>query len=289
MKDASKSGWVIEAGDDDFEQEVLARSKEVPVLVDFWAPWCQPCRLLGPMLEAQAKEKAGAFVVAKVNVDEARNLAAYFQIESIPTVHLIRDGKIYPGFQGVLSEDELREFIAGIFPSEAETALKEAAGLEASDPAKAEKIYRDVLAQQPTDETARVGLARLLVNQHNHAEAAQILANLGVIGEIGVEAERLRRIIEVEGEGPPGGDEAALRKKIAADPENAQIRYELGSALAAKGSYPEALEMLLSAAERDKKLAQNQVRELMVKIFQIIGVRSEMADDYRARLQSLLY
>lgn len=289
MKDASQSGWVIEVGDDEFDHEVLERSRQVPVVVDFWAPWCQPCRTLGPMLEALAAEFAGAFVLAKVNVDEAQNLAGYFQVEGIPTVHYVRDGKVFQGFQGVLSQEELREFIKQVFPSEADNVLKEAVALETSDPQQAEKHYREILAKEPDHELARVGLARLLVVQHKNAEAAELLAPLGVAGDVGIEAERLRRIIELEGEAPSGLNEESLRKQVAADLENAEARYQLGALLAAKALYPEALEMLLSAAERDRKLAQNQVRELMVKIFQIIGVRSEMADDYRDRLRALLY
>jgi putative thioredoxin len=289
MKDASLTGWVIEVGDEDFEAEVLERSKQTPVVVDFWAPWCQPCRLLSPMLEALAKEKAGKFVLAKVNIDEAQNLASYFQIESIPTVHVVRAGQVYPGFQGVLDEKELRDFIHQIVPSEDDTAALEAFALENTDPAKAEARYREVLQHQPDHEQARVGLARMLVAQHKHDDAAKLLTPLGSTGDVGSEAERLRKIIEVEGAISSAGDEATLRREIAADPENAKLRYELGSALAAKGNYSGALESLLAAAERDKALARNEVRELMVKIFHIIGLRSEMADDYRSRLQSLLY
>jgi putative thioredoxin len=289
MTDASLSAWVIEAGDQDFEQEVLQRSNDVPVVVDFWAPSCQPCLLLGPKLAELAREAKGAFVVAKVNVESAQELANYFQIESIPTVYVIRGGQLYPGFQGLLPDGELRDFINGILPSETDKIVKEAQGLEAGDPAQAEKSYRSVLAELPEHELARLGLARLLVQRHERDEATKLLAPFGVVGDVGIEAERLRRIIEVEAGPPVAGDEKSLRKKMAEDPENAQTRYELGSVLAALGRYPEALEMLLSSAERDKKLAQNQVRELMVKIFQIIGLRSEIADDYRGRLQSLLY
>ena len=288
MKDAAATNWVIEVGEEDFEREVIERSRQVPVLIDFWAPWCQPCQLLGPMLEAHAKEQAGAFVVAKVNIDESQNLASYFQVEGIPTVTVIRDGQLYPGFQGILSEEELRDFIKQIVPSESDNAVKEAFALEATEPVQAENMYRIVLSQQPEHEFARVSLARLLVAQHKYPEASEWLAPLGVSDEVGIEAERLRRIIEL-GDTQATGDEASLQKKVAADPENPQHRFELGSVLAAQNRYPEALEMLISAAERDKKYAQNQVRELMVKIFQIIGIRSEMSDDYRSRLQSLLY
>lgn len=289
MIDAAATKWVIDVGDEGFEQEVVERSKQVPVVLDFWAPWCGPCKTLGPLLEKIAEAKAGAFVLAKVNIDEAQELASYFRVEGIPTVHAIRDGQFIPGFTGIPTEEEMKAFFDQLSPSETDNAIKEAQGLEAAQPEQAEKIYRSVCSKQPENELARVGLARLLVAQHKRQEASELLAPLGVSGDVGTEAERLRRIIELEGDSPTTADEATLRQKISVEPENAELRYQLGSLLAAQGSYPDALEMLLSSAERDKKLAQNQVRELMVKIFQIIGVRSEMADDYRDKLRALLY
>ena len=239
-------------------------------------------------MEKIAEAKAGAFVLAKVNIDEAQELAGYFRVESIPAVHGIKDGQFIPGFVGLPEEEEIKNFFGQIFPSESELALKQAHDVEATDPAQAEATYRKVVSEQPEHEFARVGLARLLVAKNERKEAAELLSPIGVVGDTGVEAERLRRIIELQG-GNTGGDEPSLRQKIAADPENARIRYELGSLLASQGKYPEALEILLSSAERDKNLAKNEVRELMVKIFTIIGVRSEMADAFRDKLRALLY
>ncbi len=289
MIDAAATGWVIDVGEENFEQEVVERSKTVPVVLDFWAPWCQPCKTLGPVLEKIAEAKAGAFVLAKVNIDEAQNLAGYFGIEGVPTVHALKDGQFIQGFSGIPDEETIKLFFGQILPSDTENALKEAQALEATDPAKAEKIYREILAKDADHEPARLGLARLLVGKKQFEEAAHLISPLGTSGDLGIEAERLRRIIELQGAGKSTVDESAVRKKIAAEPDNARLQYELGSLLATKARYPEALETLLKAAELDKTLAKNEVRELMVKIFQIIGVRSEMADDYRARLQSLLY
>jgi putative thioredoxin len=289
MIDALASGWVIDVGEENFEQEVVERSKSVPVVLDFWAPWCQPCRTLGPVLEKIAEAKAGAFVLAKINIDECQNLAGYFGIEGVPTVHALKDGQFIQGFAGIPDEQVMKEFFGQILPSEAENALKDAQSLEQTDPAGSERIYRDILSKDPDHEPARVGLARLLVGKQQFDEAAHLISPLGTSGDLGTEAERLRRIIELQGAGKSTGDEAALRKKIAAEPDNTRLQFELGSLLATQARYPEALETLLKAAELDKTLAKNEVRELMVKIFQIIGVRSEMADDYRARLQSLLY
>jgi putative thioredoxin len=289
MIDASATGWVIDVDEENFEQEVVERSKSVPVVLDFWAPWCQPCRTLGPVLEKIAEAKAGAFVLAKVNIDESQNLAGYFGIEGVPTVHALKDGQFIQGFAGIPDEQVMKEFFGLILPSETENAVKEAHELETTDSAKSEKIYREILTKEPDNELARLGLARLLVGKQHFEEAAQLISPLGTIGDLGTEAERLRRIIELQGAQAPKIDETALRRKIAAEPDNARPLLELGSALATQARYPEALETLIKAAELDKTLAKNEVRELMVKIFQIIGVRSEMADDYRARLQSLLY
>jgi putative thioredoxin len=289
MIDAAASSWVIDVNDENFEQEVVERSKTVPVVLDFWAEWCQPCKMLGPVLEKVASAKAGAFVLAKINIDECQNLASYFGIEGVPTVHALKDGQFIQGFVGIPGDEQIKEFFGQLMPSETENAITEAQALETTKPDQAENMYRIVLSGEPDNEPARVGLARVLVGRGTFEEATQLLSPLGTAGDIGNEAERLRRIIELQGTSDHKGNEAALRKQIAAAPDNAKLRYELGALFAGQARYPEALETLLAAAELDKALAKNEIRELMVKIFQIIGVRSEMADDYRARLQSLLY
>jgi putative thioredoxin len=292
MQDPSQSAWTINVGDADFETEVLERSRQVPVVVDFWAEWCGPCRMLGPILEKLAREKAGQFVLAKVNVDEAQQLAGYFGIEGIPAIRVFRDGRLADGFEGLYPEPEVRAFLDRHLPSESDRLAQKAAALEASNPVEAEAIYRKALAANGDDPHARVGLARLLIAAHKDDEAKQLLAPVGSVDEVGKEAERLRRILELRsGQQVEGGStsEADLRRKIQADPENARLRFELGSLLAQQERYPEALEMLLSAAERDRELGRTEVRELMVKLFEILGVRSELSDSYRDRLRSLLY
>ncbi|MCE9534372.1 MAG: tetratricopeptide repeat protein, partial [Planctomycetes bacterium] len=256
MKDATQTGWVIDVTEENFEDEVVERSKTVPVVIDFWAPWCGPCKTLGPVLESVTRAKAGQFVLAKVNIDESPNLAQHFGIESVPTVHALRDGQFIPGFVGIPTEEQVKDFFDQILPSETDNSIKEAQALEATNPAEAEKIYRSILTPQPDHELARVSLARVLVGLGNIEEAKHLLSPLGVSGDVGTEAERLRRIIEVQGDTPATGDEAALQKQIEADPENAKLRLELGTVLASRSKYPEALEILLSAAELDKNLAK---------------------------------
>lgn len=289
MKDAAKTKWVIEVVEADFETDVLERSKTIPVVVDFWAEWCGPCKQLGPALEKAAAERKGKFVLAKVNVDEAPQLAGYFRIESIPAVLAFKDSQVINGFVGMLPEKDVKQFLDDLAGPAANDPLVQAAAIEEKEPAKAEKIYRELLAKDERNDPARLGLGRVLVATNRDAEAIEVLSVIPDSGEFGAEAVKLRRTIEMKKAAASAGDEAEFKKKLAADPQNAQLRLDLGNVLATKGKYKEALDALLSAAELDAELGRGPVRELMVKVFEIIGVRSEMADQYRDKLRALLY
>jgi putative thioredoxin len=286
---ATKSPWVIDVNEADFEKAVLEASRQRPVVVDFWAPWCGPCRALGPILERLAEERNGDFLLAKVNTDENQRLAMEFDIQGIPAVKAIRDGRVVLEFEGLLPEQHLRAFIDQITPSAADRKAEEAAKLEATDPAKAEAEYRQALAGDRPPDEARVGLARLLLARGADDEASDLLEAVGPSGEVGAEAARLKAQMQLKRRARDLPDEATLRRGVEAEPDNAQARYGLGVVLAAAGRYEEALPMLLSAAERDPKLARSAVREAMVEVFHAVGVRSPLADEYRDKLTKLLY
>ena len=189
----------------------------------------------------------------------------------------------------MLPESQLRLFLEQVLPSEAEKAAIVAAGQETTDPKAAEAAYQEVLAKDARNPGALLGLARLALARGDETAAADYLGRTDFVDEFETEATQLRVTLELREQARPFGDEAAARKKADAEPKNARLRYELGVVLAGVGRFREALEALLAAGEADPKLAASSVRETMVKIFQTIGVRSELADEFRPKLSRLLY
>lgn len=285
----AKPGSIFDVEQVDFAPQVLERSHERPVIVDFWAPWCGPCRTLGPILEKVVSEREGQVLLAKVDIDRAQDLAAQFGISAIPAVIAFRNGEPVLDFVGLLPEAQLRAFVDRLIPSEADRLARQAAPLEEKRSNEAEALYRQALKLDDHHDAALVGLARLLLAKGNETEAAELLGRVSPGGEHAAEAERLSATLSLRQQAGEFGDEATARRRLEADPDNAQLRYELGCILAGAGRYREALDLLLSAAESDRKLAASQVREAMLKVFQVIGTRSEMADAYRDRLARLLY
>jgi putative thioredoxin len=281
--------WVFDVNEADFEQKVLEQSTVRPVVLDFWATWCPPCRALGPILEKVIVERAGQVVLAKIDVDKNQNLAATFQINGIPAVKAMRNRQLVLQFEGLLPEAGLRAFLDRLMPSEVEKELNRAEGLEASDPPAAATAYREILTKDARNDAARVGLARVLLALKQFAEIPGILEPVAVEGILGTEAARLTAQLELAQKTQGLPDETALRQQAAADPKNARPLLELGTQLASRGQYEPALAALLQAAERDPVLAAGPVREAMVQIFYALGSSHPLADEYRTKLARLLY
>jgi putative thioredoxin len=284
------SAWIVDVNEESFDRLVVQESRRRPVILDFWAPWCGPCRTFSPVIERVVNEKRGEVVLAKVNTDEAQELALHFGVEGIPAIKVVRDGALIFEHTGVLPEAQLRDLVNQLVPSEADRLVQQAAAAEESAPARAEALYRQALELDPRSDAPRVGLARVLVAQKKDDEVLALLEPVAAEGPLGEEAQRLRSQLALRGlSDAVSADEAALRRRVAANPNDAQARYELGCALAQKGRHEEALELLLSAAERDVKLANSKVREAMVQIFYALGQSHPLSDKYRAKLALLLY
>jgi len=282
------SPWIVHVTEADFQQVVVDGSHEHPVVVDFWAPWCAPCRQLALVLEPLIEERKGAVVLAKVNVDDCPNLAAYFRIEGIPAVKAFRDGALVLQFEGVLPRQHLQAFLDRIATG-GDGQQAEAEAEEEADPGKAEQRYRAALQKDTNDEKARVGLARALLDQNKTSEILEILEPLSSAGDVGMEADRIKAQLALREQARDLGTEAEARRRLAISPTSASARYELGCVLAASGKYEEALALLLSAAEEDCKVAPTKIRDAMVKIFYALGSSHPLADEYRTKLARLLY
>lgn len=286
---AATSSWVNNVDEASFEREVVERSLQIPVVVDFWAPWCPPCRALTPILEKLVGERNGEVILVKVNLDEAQGLATRYRVESIPLVIAFKDGKPLTEFMGLLPEAQVRQFFDQLAPSAADRLVQEAAALASARPHEALAKYRQALELDRNHEAARLALARLLIAQQQDEEASHLLQDAAFSEDRAEEAERLTATLHLRRLAKTLDDESVIRERFAADPNNARVRYELGCIEAANGNYRQALDLLFSAAERDSSLAMAKVREVMVNIFNVIGVRSALADEYREKLTTLLY
>ncbi len=283
------SPWIVETTAETFESDVLARSRSVPVVVDFWAPWCQPCRMLGPLLERLAEQFQGQFVLVKANTDELPQMAAAFGVQSIPAVFAVRDGSLVDQFVGVLPEPQLRDWLSRILPSEAENLASEAAAVEKADPAAAEAKYRQALNEEPNDIPVRVGLARSLLAQNRLDEAAQAIEELVAADTLDAEGERVQAEIHVRLEAREIGGADELQAAAAADPKNLELQWNLARALVAAGQHEEAMQVCLRLVEKDRPGLGEQARALMVDVFHLLGPDSPLVDEYRRKLTMALY
>ncbi|MFV1957769.1 MAG: thioredoxin [Planctomycetota bacterium] len=281
------SSFVIQVTDRDFEQAVLERSRQVPVLVDFWASWCGPCQVLGPTLEKLAEEYEGAFLVAKVDTDENPTLATAFQIRSIPTVHLVVDGKVVDGFMGALPENEVRAFL----DPHVKRADKEASGggleaaqerLEAGDASAAAALIDATLAQDAENTLAHLLRARAALALGDETVAAEHLDRIGEEASEYREAVRLRGALGFRK--ACGDGEATWRKRLAEEPEDPDALYGLGCCLALQGRHEEALDLFLGMVKRDKHWHDDAARKAMITVFGLLGSGSDLATHYRKQL-----
>jgi putative thioredoxin len=285
---SDKSPHVVEATRDTFERDAIERSRDVPVVVDFWAEWCGPCRMLGPVLERLAGEYGGKFVLVKADTERMPEVAAGFGVRSIPAVFGLRDGQVVDGFVGVLAESAIRAFLDRLLPTPAEALAAEAGRLEATDPRAAEAKYREALTLAPDEPRAKVGLARLALAGGRVEEARRLVANLERRGFLEPEAERLKAELTLRDQARAAGGVEDARAAVAADPGDLGRRLKLAEALAAAGQYPEALDIGLDLVERDRKGVGEEARKMMLAIFQLLPADSELVADYRRKLSFVL-
>lgn len=254
-----------------FVQEVIETSRQVPVLVDFWAPWCGPCRTLGPMLEKLEHEYAGKWKLAKVNSDESPELSAHFNVRSIPHVVAFVDGKPVDQFIGVLPESQLRGFLDRVIPQPAEVSYREGlAAQQANELAHAREAFQNALAYDPGFDAARFALIDLLLDTGD-VRAAQ--TEFALLSSRAPQDERhapLQTRLEAAEHAGALPDAEALHQRIAAAPDDLQARLDLAQQYIALQDYEAALEQLLAIVERDRAFRDDIGRKTMVSVFDLM-------------------
>jgi putative thioredoxin len=286
---AEKSPWIVDAVEATFQQDVVERSRQLLVVIDFWATWCQPCQLLGPILEKLARDYDGKFLLVKAETEKLPHIAAGFGVEAIPAVYALRAGQIVDFFVGLRDERQLRTWIDRLLPSEAEALVDQAADLEASDPQGALAKYREAARLEPNLAAAHVGLAGLLLAQGRADESRAIINELEKRGFLEDEAAKIKAQLHLL-EGPHDTrDLETLRAKVTAEPGNLPARLELAGALAAARQFEEALETALGVVQAGKKEFIEPARSLMVDLFRLLPDDSPLVTEYRRRLSTSLY
>ena len=277
------SEFIFETAEATFETDVVSRSYETPVIVDFWAPWCGPCRSLGPLLEGLAQERDGAFLLAKVNVDENPGLAVRFGVQGIPAVKAYHNGEVVAQFTGVAPERTVREFIQRVAPGEADTASSEAASLLATRHwEQAEEQLRVVLDSQPYNPAATLGLVRALIAQGKGDAALAFVEDFPASSEI-VAAQQLQPLAKLLAEVEYGNSNNADEVDVL------EAQYWQSARLLARGQHAAAMDGLLEVLRQDKDFRSGEPRMVILGVFALLGDDDPLTRQYRDELAGILF
>jgi putative thioredoxin len=297
---AAPAADVVKDSDtNNFMADVIDASQEVPVIVDFWAPWCGPCKQLGPMIEKIVREAKGKVKLVKINIDENQVLAQQMRIQSIPAVYAFHQGQPVDGFAGALPESHLKQFVERLAAlagdggggSPVEQALEHAAAaLDAHDLGQASALYSQVLAQEPENAKAIAGLARCYLAAGDMERARQTLDAAPESAAEDSDLQAARSAVELaEQAARAAGQLGALKIKVEQDPNDHASRLELATALHATGDTEAAIDHLLEIVRRNRAWNDEAARKQLLKFFEALGPTHELTVSGRRRLSSLLF
>lgn len=296
MKPAGAGGadLVKDASTASFAKDVIEASKSALVVVDFWAPWCGPCRQLTPTIEKVVRSYGGKVRLVKINVDENQALAGQLRVQSIPTVYAFRDGKVVDGFMGALPEGQLRTFMDRALGGDAGTPIDDAlaeadAAFEAGDLQGAAEIYAAVLQEDQQNAAALAGLARCYLKSGDLERAEQTIALVPPDKVRSSAVEGVRAALELARKGEESGDTGDLEARVKANAADYQARYDLAVALAAKGRKAEAVDHLLEIVRRQRTWNEEAARKQLVQFFEAWGPKDAATIEGRKRLSSVLF
>jgi putative thioredoxin len=284
-------GHIKDATDASFMADVIEASRTQPVIVDFWAPWCGPCRQLTPALEKAVNAAKGAVKLVKVNIDENPRIAGQLRVQSIPTVYAFQNGQPIDGFQGALPESQVKAFIERLSgpaePDDLETLLGMAKeSLDLGDLGGAAQAYAAVLQAEPDNVKAIAGLARCYLAGAETERAAEIAA-MAPADAKDPDLASVRAALALAAEG--ASETAPLERRLASDPNDHEARFELAKALAAAGKLEAAADQLLILIEKDRAWNDEAARKQLLTVFEAAGPVSEVTKSGRRRLSSILF
>jgi putative thioredoxin len=283
------SEFSLDACEADFEEKVIEASKKVPVVIDFWAEWCGPCRVLKPLLEKLAAEYQGRFILAKVDSDANPGIAARYAVRGIPTVVAVINGEEFERFSGAQPEGTVREFLDRLIPSPVDKLVAAAQAVYGrGEPESALKILEEALMLDLSHVEARILSADILLHLGQLQEAREMLEALPHERRTDTRVVTLLARLEFALRGEALPDAATLEARIQADGNDLEARRQLADLLVSQENYPEALEQLLEIVRRDRKFGDDAGRKTMLSVFNLLGGEGELVSRYRRLLASAL-
>lgn len=287
-------GDIIKDSDtNNFSTDVIDQSTNIPVVVDFWAPWCGPCKQLSPTLDKLAREYGGKIQLVKINVDENQELATQMRVQSIPMVVAFKDGQPVDGFAGALPESQLRQFFEKLTGSEGspiEQALEKASMMVANgDTQNAAEIYSQILAQDPTNATSHAGVAKCLIEAEGIEKAQAYLKGLDADILNKEEVKSVLAAIDLEHASTDTEETDSLRQKLDTRPDDPQLRYDLAIALYGDGCSEEAINILVELVKTHKTWNEEAARAQLLKIFEALGHSDPITIEGRRKLSVVIF